>query len=136
MTSDVMPRTGAWSGKGTVLLVDDERSVREIGGKMLERAGFDVVVAADGHEALDRFREDTQGKIVCVILDLTMPQMDGAECLHELRNMGRQVPVIISSGYSEQDTADRIGSDPLVSFIQKPYRQMELMALIRQVLEA
>ena len=80
------PVRGIYEGKGTVLLVDDDESVRAVGRKMLERIGFTVVTAADGAEAIARFRERADD-IICAIVDLTMPHVDGAETFRELRRM-------------------------------------------------
>jgi len=104
---------------GTVLLVDDEETVRAVGSEMLMSLGLGVVTAADGREALDllRVRDD----IDLVILDLTMPIMDGEECCRELRLIRPDMMVIVSSGYSEEDVAKRFKGEPVAGFIQKPY---------------
>ena len=91
-----------WKGAGTVLLVDDEESVRNLGNRMLERLGFKVLIAVDGQQALETFRE-LHNEIVLVILDLTMPYMDGEETFRELRRIDQKVRVIMSSGYTESE---------------------------------
>ena len=93
-----------WKGAGTVLLVDDEESVRNLGNRMLERLGFKVLIAVDGQQALETFRE-LHNEIVLVILDLTMPYMDGEETFRELRRIDQKVRVIMSSGYTESEIA-------------------------------
>jgi two-component system, cell cycle sensor histidine kinase and response regulator CckA len=125
---------GIYEGKGTVLLVDDDESVRAVGRKMLERVGFSVVTAADGAEAIARFRERADD-IVCAIVDLTMPHVDGAETFRELRRMRPGVRVILSSGYNEQDVTQRFVGKGLAGFIQKPYQLSTLVAVLKEVLE-
>ncbi len=125
---------GMYEGKGTVLLVDDDESVRAVGRKMLERIGFSVVTAADGSEAIARFRERADD-IICAIVDLTMPHVDGAETFRELRRMRPGVRVILSSGYNEQDVTQRFVGKGLAGFIQKPYQLSTLVAVLKEVLE-
>ncbi|MBP7736089.1 MAG: PAS domain S-box protein [Spirochaetes bacterium] len=115
-----------WRGSGTVLLVDDEETIRSLGKRMLERFGLTVLTASNGKEALDIFRERPD-EIACVILDLTMPQMDGEEAFHELRKLRNGVPVIMSSGYNEQEITHRFTGKGPDGFIQKPY-QMDILA--------
>jgi two-component system cell cycle sensor histidine kinase/response regulator CckA len=119
---------------GTVLLVDDEPSVREVGRSMLQRKGYDVYLAGDGREALEIFRE-MHGEIDCIILDLTMPHMDGEETFREMRKIDSSVKVIISSGYNKQDVTQRFVGKGLAGFIQKPYRLSELHAKVQEVIE-
>jgi CheY-like chemotaxis protein len=128
------PVRGIYQGKGTVLLVDDDESVRAVGRKMLERVGFTVVTAADGAEAIARFRERADD-IICAIVDLTMPHVDGAETFRELRRMRPGVRVILSSGYNEQDVTQRFVGKGLAGFIQKPYQLSTLVGVLKEVLE-
>jgi two-component system, cell cycle sensor histidine kinase and response regulator CckA len=130
---EASPHRGLYEGKGTVLLVDDDDAVRAVGRKMLERLGFTVVTAADGAEALALFRE-RKGDIVCALVDLTMPRVDGAETFRELRRMKPGVRVILSSGYNEQDVTQRFVGKGLAGFIQKPYQLSTLVAVLGEVL--
>ncbi|MDD5286215.1 MAG: response regulator [Desulfuromonadaceae bacterium] len=109
-----------WKGSGTVLLVDDEETVRSIGNEMLKELGFNVVTAKDGREALEKYK--TRTDIGFVILDLTMPHMDGEQCFQELRMLNPDVKVIMSSGFSELDVTEKFVGKGLAGFIQKPYR--------------
>jgi two-component system, cell cycle sensor histidine kinase and response regulator CckA len=131
---EASPVRGIYEGKGTVLLVDDDESVRAVGRKMLERIGFTVVTAADGSEAIARFRERADD-IICAIVDLTMPHVDGAETFRELRRMRPGVRVILSSGYNEQDVTQRFVGKGLAGFIQKPYQLSTLVSVLKEVLE-
>jgi len=113
----------------SVMLVDDEETVRDVGRQMLERLGLEVRVCASGREALDLFAEDPD-RYDCVILDLTMPQPDGEETFREMRRLRKDVRVVLSSGYNEQDLIARFASKGLAGFIQKPY----VLRRLREVL--
>ncbi len=125
--------TGAWSGLGRVLVVDDEPTVRSLAEKMLTRTGFEVVVAEDGRAALEIFRRDP-ASIRLVLLDMTMPQMDGEETFRELRRIAPDVTVVLSSGYNEQEATQRFAGKGLAGFIQKPYRLTDLLRVVRAAL--
>ncbi len=122
-----------WRGRGRVLLVDDEESIRVTTTTMLELCGFEVVSAADGRAAVQIF-EAERSAIVLVLLDLTMPQMDGEETLRELRRLRPDIPVLVSSGYSEREVQQRFEQLGLSGFIAKPYNIATLQASLRQVL--
>jgi PAS domain S-box-containing protein len=123
-----------WTFDGTVLIVDDEELVLIVGKAILEKHGITVLTAEDGRAALHVF-EEQKDDISCVILDLTMPHMGGEETFRELRRIKRDVKVIISSGYNEQDVMDRFVGKGLAGFIQKPYRKKDLVKMLREVLE-
>ena len=123
----------AWKGTGCVLLVDDEEEVRRVGRRMLQKLGFDVLLAADGREALGLF-EQHASRITAVILDLTMPHLDGEAAFRELRRLKADVAVILSSGYNEQDVTQRFVGKGLAGFIQKPYQVSALRAKLQQIL--
>jgi two-component system cell cycle sensor histidine kinase/response regulator CckA len=122
-----------WRGGGTILLADDEESVCTVTRKMLERMGFSVLTAPDGREALNLFREHA-GEIVCVLLDLTMPHLDGEEAFDEMQRIHRGVPVVLCSGYTEQNTIQRFASKGLAGFLQKPYNMATLREKLMSVL--
>ena len=124
-----------WRGSGLVLLVDDEETVRTVGERMLRRAGFDVRLARDGQEALECFRAEGD-RIRCVLLDLTMPRMNGEECFRQMRALRPDVRVVLSSGYNEQDAVNRFAGKGLAGFLQKPYHFSRLLEVIRAVFEA
>jgi PAS domain S-box-containing protein len=123
-----------WKGAGTFLVVDDEALVQALSATILEKAGFTVLTASDGGEALDIIGERGQA-VVGVLLDLTMPGRRGTETLQELRRLRADLPVVLMSGYSEQDVTDLVRGESLVGFLQKPFRAEELIERVRQVLE-
>ncbi len=121
-----------WQGKGSILLADDEESLRALGAMMLDRLGFKVLTAADGREALELYRRH-QIEIDLVLLDLTMPHMDGAQALGELRRINPDIRVILASGYSEEDVAARFAGKHLSGVLQKPYSLSKLRELLMKV---
>ncbi len=123
----------AWRGSGTALLVDDEEVVRAIGSRILQKLGFSVVVASDGHEALEQFQQ-YRDDIRCVILDLTMPKMDGEECFRELRRLDQDIPIIMASGYNEQEIAVRNVCIGMAGFIHKPFKIVTLRDVLARAL--
>ncbi len=121
-----------WCGSGTVLLVDDDETILGIGRLMLERLGFSVLTAGDGREAVEIY--SFRGKeIALVLLDLTMPRMNGEEAFRELRRIDPDVRVVLSSGYSEQEIAARFAGRGLAGFIQKPYQVERLRETLKQI---
>ncbi|GMU91560.1 MAG: hypothetical protein AMXMBFR4_06180 [Candidatus Hydrogenedentota bacterium] len=119
---------------GLVLVVDDEEPVRAIARALLERAGFTVLSAPDGHEALDIFRQRHR-EIEFVLLDVTMPTLGGREVLHEMRKIQSDVRIILSSGFDEKDALTQVSAERITAYIQKPYRSQEFYAAIRAALD-
>jgi CheY-like chemotaxis protein len=115
---------------GMVLVVDDEEIVRNVCKAMVQSFGMQVLTASDGREAVEVFRQNADG-IGLVILDLTMPNMDGMTAFRELVRIRPGVKVILSSGYNEQDSIQRMSGTGLAGFIQKPYT----MTGLREALE-
>ena len=122
-----------WCGSGTVLVVDDEEAVCAVGKQMLEHMGFSVLAASDGHEALKVYREHTD-EIVCVLLDLTMPYMDGEEAFRAMQRLHPGVTIILCSGYNEQEATQRFAGKGPAGFIQKPYNMAALREKLTEVL--
>jgi PAS domain S-box-containing protein len=125
-------QTETWLAKGTLLLVDDEASVRAVGSDMLRALGFQVLTAGDGLEALDCYREHPE--ILAVLLDLTMPRMDGKQTFQELRRLNPAVQVILSSGFSASEVSQKFAGNDLVGFVQKPYRLVELREALKTLI--
>ena len=124
-----------WRGKGTILLVDDEESLIALGARMLEHLGFTVLTAADGLQAVDLYRE--RGKeIDLVLMDLTMPHMDGAEAFSELRRLNPDVRVVLASGYSHEDVASRFAGKGIDGVLQKPYTLAKLRETLAGLMPA
>ena len=114
----------ALSAKMTVLLVEDEDTLRNMEKALLEALGFSAVTAANGGEALELYR------LRGAEIDLVMPEMDGIEAYHELRKIDMAVPIIICSGYGAESVADVIATDERASFLHKPYNTGELRMVL------
>ncbi|MBK6563268.1 PAS domain S-box protein [Candidatus Amarobacter glycogenicus] len=123
-----------WRGSGTVLVVDDEPTVRNVTARALKSFGFDVLEAADGIEGVEMFRQHPE--IACVLLDMTMPRMNGEAAFGEIRKERPEARVILMSGYAEQDATDRFGGSGLSGFIQKPYDLATLRSVVRNAIGA
>jgi len=118
----------------TVLVVDDEEGVRTLAERMVQRCGYRAVGATDGLEAIQVIQANP-GSIACVLLDLTMPRMDGADTLRELRKIASGLPVILCSGYQSQALRERFADDGLAGFVQKPYKLADIRAALQSALE-
>jgi len=118
----------------TVLLVDDEKMVLDVGQAILQRLGHNVLTALSGEDALDRFVENRES-IGCVVLDLTMPGMDGKEVFRRLRELSPTLPIIIASGLAVDQVLGQFGDLPPTSAIQKPYQIADLSAKIERILQ-
>jgi PAS domain S-box-containing protein len=123
----------SWTGAGVVLVVDDERTVRDVAKTILEAHGLTVLVAASGPEGLETFRARPDS-IDLVLLDVTMSGFDGERTLRELRAVRADVPVILSSGWREQDSASLLAQRGEADFLPKPYRAPDLLAKVRAAL--
>ncbi len=120
-------------GTGTVMLVDDDETVRSIGREMLEEFGFNVIIAKDGREALEKFKA-APADIQLVLMDLTMPHMDGEQAYRELRRVDPKVRVIMSSGYNEQDVSQKFVGKGVCGFLKKPYQLSTLQQALQKCL--
>ncbi|WP_319522281.1 PAS domain S-box protein [uncultured Desulfosarcina sp.] len=121
------------SGHGTVLLVDDESMVLEVGEKLLNKIGYTVLTASSGESALDIYAQNAD-RIDLVILDIIMPQMGGDEVFDRLKAINPHVAVLLASGYSIDGQAEEIMARGCRAFIQKPFTIVELSKRLREVL--
>jgi len=117
---------------GTILLVDDEQNLRNLGTALLEAMGYSAVTAQHGREALEIYRE-RPGGIDMVLLDLIMPVMGGIETYIELRKVAPSLPIIICSGYGIETVADLIVNDFHAGFVHKPFRPEQLREMMTKM---
>jgi signal transduction histidine kinase len=125
--------TAPLQGSGVVLVVDDEPIVREMAKRALERHGYTVLAADSGLAAIDVLKRHPGG-VALVILDLSMPHMDGEEALPELRKIRPGVKVVVSSGYSEAETMSLFEGQQVSGFIQKPYTSTGLAEKVKDAI--
>jgi signal transduction histidine kinase len=121
-------------GNGTVLVIDDEASVRTAAGRMLSMLGYDVLEAADGEQGAEIMRL-RKGDIDVVLLDVTMPRLSGEETLQLLRTIAAETPVIMFSGYAEDEVAARLGHLRPAAVLQKPFTRQQLAAALQLALQ-
>ena len=132
---DSAAQTQEIEGGGTVLLIEDEQSVRHVAKAMLICLGFDVIEAKDGMEAVELFRKH-KDSIRCVLTDLSMPHMDGWETLAALRRLAPGIPVVLSSGYDQVQVMAGDHAEQPQAFLAKPYELTGLKdALARALAE-
>lgn len=130
---ELLPKTAIHKGHETLLLVDDEAMIRDIGSRMLETMGYKVLTASSGQEALSLYKEK-RDDIALVILDMIMPGLGGRETFEALRSMNPSVRVLLASGYSLDSHAKQIMEQGCNGFIQKPFTMEHLSQKIREVL--
>jgi CheY-like chemotaxis protein len=116
-----------------VMIVDDEDFVTFLAQRVLADAGYRVLIAKDGFEAIDIYRKSRD--IALIILDFTMPVMDGADVFEELLHIDPKVPVVLSSGFAEQERLRGMLARGLRGFIPKPYTQEKLLTQVRSTLD-
>ena len=126
----VFPQQGA----ETILLVDDEEILRDMGSSALERFGYTVLTASSGEECLDVYT-DKKNEIDLVIMDLGMPGMGGAKCLREIMRFDPTSKVVIASGYSANGLVKEALAAGAAGYIGKPYRLTELLKKVRTILD-
>ena len=120
-------------GQGTVLIIDDEPSVRTATGRMLSMLGYDVLEAPDGEQGVEIFRL-RRGAVDVVLLDLTMPGLSGEETLRRLRQVDDEVRVIIFSGYAEDEVAERLQPLHPAAILPKPFTRQQIGQAVRMAL--
>jgi two-component system, cell cycle sensor histidine kinase and response regulator CckA len=131
---DVLIEKKIIRGSDTVLIVDDEEMILNVGKAMLERLGYRAFVAAGGKQAVETILEKGD-EIDLVILDLIMPGLDGGETFDRIREIKPDIPVMLSSGYSIDGQATEILKKGANGFIQKPFQLSELSQTIRKILD-
>ena len=114
-----------------VLVVDDDEAVLELAGEFLRRAGYECQPASGGVEAIDLFAR-APAEVDVVVLDLTMPDLDGREVLRELRLLRADIPVVLTTGYSRGSLEERFRDESHINLLPKPYEPEQLIDAIRQ----
>jgi PAS domain S-box-containing protein len=124
-----VPRRG---GKETVLVVDDEEMIRRLATATLQTAGYNVIEAADGQQAIDRYSREGD-RIDLVLLDLTMPTLSGHDAFRHLLKLNPRVKVLFASGYAVEHLSD-LEKELMAGFVKKPYRPSELLLAVEDAL--
>ena len=121
-------------GTETVLLVDDEDMIIEVGREIIETLGYEVLIAKGGKEAIEIYQKN-HGKIYMVLLDMIMPDMGGGETYDKLKEVNPDIKVLLASGYSINGQATEILEQGCNGFIQKPFNITDLSKRIREILD-
>ena len=128
------PPLEPYAGRGLVLVVDDEAAIRTVAAEILGTIGFEVLTAADGLEAVQQFQAHGD-RVRLVLLDLTMPRLDGFGALQQLKALRPDVCVILSSGFAEPGLERRITPGSVSGFLPKPYRVQDLIHAVKEALD-
>ena len=128
-----VPKATKWRGSGTILIVDDEEPVRIVSARMIESFGFQVDVACDGLEAVELFKK-MGGNYRAVLMDLTMPRLDGEAASRRLHALDPNVRLVLMSGFNEQEATQRFAGTGLSGFLQKPFKLDQLAAKLSSIL--
>ncbi len=115
-----------------IMVVDDEEVIRNMVKDFLSDKGYEIILASNGPEALDKFRQN-EGKVDLVLLDLVLPEKNGMEILEDLRQINPRVKAILTSGYNQNITENILDKD-LTSFLQKPFRIATLIQKIKELM--
>jgi CheY-like chemotaxis protein len=121
-------------GSETILVVDDDEGIRRMTRAALERLGYHVLLAANGQEAVDSFSAH-RDRIAVILLDWAMPVMNGDEALKRILALDPSARILMSSGYAETETLQRVGTPLLAGFVQKPYTMTQLAENLRAVID-
>jgi PAS domain S-box-containing protein len=124
----------AWRGNGLVLVVDDEPVVRTLTARALASFGFDSLQADDGKTGVEMFAANPEA-YTCVLLDMTMPRLNGEGTFDAIRALRPDVPVLMLSGYGDEETMLRMGQKSLSGFVQKPFRIEQLRDALKSALD-
>ena len=134
-SEDSAGETSPEGGTETILIVDDEESLRVMVGRILSRAGYTILTAGDGEEALDLFKREPE-KISLVILDLMMPKMGGQKCLEEILRIDPKAKILITTGVSLGDEQTKMAIDSGAKGpLHKPYDNTKLLSVVRTLLD-
>ncbi|HTY39111.1 MAG TPA: PocR ligand-binding domain-containing protein [Bacteroidota bacterium] len=121
-------------GTETILFIEDERQTRETASEYLSELGYSVILAADGDEGIREFAKHN-GAIDLVLCDYGLPVFTGEEVFTKIREMGKDVPFILVSGFLEPDTRTSILSKGVTLIVQKPYKPGDILTIIRRILD-
>jgi len=122
-----------WKGSGTILVADDDAITRRAASRCLESLGFKALLAKDGVEALDLFRQN-QEEIRLILLDITMPRLDGEELFSRLQDLAPRVPIVLMSSFAEKWLLDHFVTSRPAAFIAKPFDRRALETCLQQLL--
>ncbi len=125
---------GMPTGKGHVLVVDDEEIIRGFCRELLTDSGYSVTECCDGLEAVEYFQKRHK-RVDVAIVDMIMPRMSGVDCIREIRRIDPELRVILSTGYDFTNKTQHLISSGITDFLQKPFRESDLLKAVGRVFE-
>jgi CheY-like chemotaxis protein len=131
---DVGPDFTPKGGNETILLVDDEEFVRDLAVRFLTSAGYNVITASNGREAIEIFERD-KNMISLIILDLIMPEIGGLQCLEEIKKIDPKARVLIASGLTVDESDKKIIESSASGFVSKPYKMKQALDAVRMIID-
>jgi CheY-like chemotaxis protein len=133
-TPDTYDKQSSAAMATTILVIDDEQDIAGVAQEILESKNYAVMVELNPVRGIQLYQRH-RSKIGAVLLDLTMPEMSGRDVVDALREINPDVKIIISSGYSVDEVKNKIGTEKVSGFIQKPYRMQSLLSIVQSVVE-
>lgn len=122
-----------YKGTGTILVVDDEKEVRDLLKNQFEELGYSVIIAGDGKEAVEKYEIEYKN-IDLIILDMIMPKLDGKETFRKMKKINPDLKVLLISGFSQNDKATDLLNEGVLAFAQKPFKIDEISKIIQSIL--
>jgi len=122
-------------GSETVLVAEDDATIRELAGNVLAKFGYDVILARDGEDAVEKFKAGFE-KIAVIVMDMIMPRKSGKEAYEEIRKIRSDVKILFMSGYSPDLLLDRGIFDSSEEVLIKPIHPLDLVRKVRAVLDS
>jgi two-component system cell cycle sensor histidine kinase/response regulator CckA len=126
------PTAGPPPRRGTILVVDDEDAIRQLIANVFERLGFTTVTAPDGPTAIT-LAQTHSADLICAVLDIMMPQMDGITAANAIQQIVPHVPIVLMSGYSTTQVIAQASAVQIAGFLPKPFTLSQLRTMIEQV---
>lgn len=117
-----------------VLVIDDERNIRELIEEILSESGYQVVTAKNGQEGIDIFIKE-RGQFDLAILDIIMPELDGKACFFEIKKVNPHIKVLLTSGFSKSNVKDELIKQGADAYISKPFNIDAFLKIVQRILE-
>ena len=123
--------------KGKILIVDDEQDVREIFQNRLEKAGYNILTAENGEDAISTLRsEDNMVNVALIFCDIRMPKVNGIECIEFLRDQAPGIPIVVVTGYPDTEVAKDLLNKGIKHYLVKPLDKDKMLSMVEKIIAA
>ncbi len=123
--------------KGKILIVDDEQDVREIFQNRLEKAGYNILTAENGEDAISTLRsEDNMVNVALIFCDIRMPKVNGIECIDFLRDQAPGIPIVVVTGYPDTEVAKDLLNKGIKHYLVKPLDKDKMLSMVEKIIAA